>query len=63
MKIETAKKIRASEVIKANTYKTDRGIYRVSILQHKSGELYFMKTKDGELCELVNLSRRAVQHE
>lgn len=60
MKIETAKKIRASEVIKANTYKTDRGIYRISILRHRNGDLLFMKTKDGELVELVNLSRKAV---
>lgn len=59
MKIETAKKIRASKVLKANTYKTDRGTYRISILQHRSGDLYFCKTKDGELCELVNLSRKA----
>lgn len=63
MKIETAKKIRASKVLKANTYKTDRGTYRISILQHMSGDLLFMKTKDGELCELTNLSRRAAQHE
>lgn len=63
MKIETVKKIRASKVIKANTYKTERGTYRISILHHRSGDLLFMKTKDGELCELVNLSRRAAQHE
>ncbi len=63
MKIETAKKIRASKVIKANTYKTNRGTYRISILQHKNGDLLFMKTKDGELCELVNLSRRVASDE
>lgn len=63
MKIETVKKIRASKVIKANTYKTNRGTYRISILRHRRGDLLFMKTKDGELCELVNLSRRAAQHE
>ena len=63
LKVETAKKIRASEVLIANTYNTDRGTYRISILQHKNGDLLFMKTKDGELCELTNLSRRAAQHE
>ena len=63
MKTETAKKIRACKVIKDNTYKTDRGIYRIRILRHRNGDLYFHKTKDGELCELVNLSRKAVPDE
>lgn len=62
MKIETAEKIRDSNVILLNVYKTDRGTYRISILQHKSGDLYFCKTKDGELCELVNLSSRGLKN-
>lgn len=63
MKDRTIRKIRSSIVIQANNFQTNRGTYRVCVLRHKSGDLLSMKTKDGELCELVNLSRRAAQHE
>ena len=59
MKIKTIKAIRESRVMIANRYKTERGAYRESILLHKSGDLYFCKSKDGELVNLVNLTEKA----
>lgn len=39
---------------------TENGKYSVGFCQNKNGDRCFYKaTKDGELCELVNLSRRA----
>lgn len=60
MKIETIERIKKSKVLIANTYDTSRGTYRISILLHESGDLYFCKVKDGELCELVNLNKKAL---
>lgn len=59
MKPETYYKIKEMDVLKANTFDTMRGKYRISILLDKHNDIYFCKSIDGELVELVNMSEEA----
>lgn len=51
--------LKTTNVIKENTFETARGKYKISILRNlDSGDIFFMKTKDGNLVELINLSKK-----
>ena len=42
-------------VLKSNNFTTSRGFYTIRIISYE-GQLYFHKTKDGNLVELINLT-------
>lgn len=56
MKRETVDRLRKCRTVKANTFATKRGVYKIAIMLHENGDLYFLKVKDGELCEFSNLN-------
>ena len=60
MKQETMVLISNLSPIKVNHFTTPVGNFEIKIMIHReTGELFFMKTKNGELCELTNLKKLA----
>lgn len=54
-KVSESTLLRYGSVLKSNNFSTPRGFYILRIISYE-GKLYFHKTKDGNLVELINLT-------
>lgn len=59
MKAETQALIDSMDSFKVQNFETPKGCYRLVFMLSKEGDIYLLKTKDGELCELTNLTQLA----
>lgn len=55
-KPSTTRILREGRILKANTFDTAKGCYTIRIVSYK-GDLYFHKMLNGNVVELVNLSK------
>lgn len=45
-----------AERLKENSFETERGIYTIRLIKY-NGDIYFHKMKNGEVVEIINLSK------
>ena len=55
-KPSTTRILREGHILKANTFDTAKGCYTIRIVSYK-GDLYFHKMLNGNVVELINLSK------
>lgn len=55
-KHSTTRILREGHILKANTFDTAKGCYTIRIVSYK-GDLYFHKMLNGNVVELINLSK------
>ena len=50
------KEVPGSTLLVKNTFVTEKGTYEIRIFKNVDGMIFYMKTKDGNMCEFTNLS-------
>lgn len=45
-----------SVILVKNTYVTEKGTYEIRIFRNKDNMIFFVKIKDGNICEFTNLT-------
>lgn len=53
---KSIKLLHEGHILKANTFDTSKGCYTIRIVSYK-GDLYFHKMLNGNVVELINLSK------
>ena len=56
MKYRFIEALKKGEVVKDQSFETDKGVYRIALIRYKN-DIYFFKYRNGKLLECNNLTR------
>lgn len=56
MKYKFIEALKNGEIVKNQTFNTDKGVYQISLVRYKN-DIYFFKYRDNKLVECSNLTR------
>lgn len=56
MKYRFIEALKNGEVVKSQTFETDKGVYQITLIRYKN-DIYYFKYRNGKIVECNNLTR------